>query len=70
MMHEKKQEKNLQTNRKLNLFATSVLLASQNLYTYNPGQNMWQKVKKASKIGQDFKNLFNFACFLRAIAKV
>ena len=37
----------------------------------NPGQNICQKVKKSSKIGQDFKNLIsNFACFLRAIAKV
>ena len=39
--------------------------------TYNPGQNIWYKVKKSSKIGQDFKNLlFNFACFLTAIVKV
>ena len=38
---------------------------------YNPGQTSWEKVKKSSKIGQDFKNLLsNFACFLRAIAKV
>ena len=30
----------------------------------NPGQNIWQKLKKSSKIGQDFKNLLsNFACF-------
>ena len=37
----------------------------------NPGQNIWQKLKKSSKIGQDFENLLcNFACFLRAIAKV
>ena len=37
----------------------------------NPGQNIWQKVKKSSKIGQGFKNLLsNFACILRAIAKV
>ena len=32
---------------------------------YNPGQNMWHKVKKYSKVGQDFKNLIsNFLCFL------
>ena len=38
---------------------------------YNPAQNMWHKVKKSSKIGQDFKNLLlNFACFLTAIVKV
>ena len=40
-------------------------------FFYNPGQNIWQKVKKSSKIGQDFKNLLsNFACFLTAIVKV
>ena len=28
----------------------------------NPGQNIWHKVKKSSKIEQDFKNLLsNFA---------
>ena len=38
---------------------------------YNPGQNILRKVKKSSKIGQDFKNLLSkFACFLTAIAKV
>ena len=37
----------------------------------NAGQNIWHKVKKSSKIGQDFKNLLsNFACFLTAIVKV
>ena len=31
---------------------------------YNPGQNIWHKLKKSSKIGQDFKNLLsNFAIF-------
>ena len=31
---------------------------------YNPGQNIWHKVKKASKIGQNFKNLLsNFTFF-------
>ena len=30
----------------------------------NPGQNIWHKVKKFSKIGQDFKNvLSNFPGF-------
>ena len=38
---------------------------------YNPGQNIWHKVEKSSKVGQDFKSLLsNFACFLRAIVKV
>ena len=37
----------------------------------NPGQNIWHKVKKPSKIGQDFENLLpNFACSLTAIVKV
>ena len=37
----------------------------------NPVQNIWQKVKKPSKIGQDIKNLLpNFVFFLRAIARV
>ena len=36
-----------------------------------PGQNIWQKLKKSSKIGQVLKNLLsNFACLLRATAKV
>ena len=36
----------------------------------NPGQNIWQKVKKSIKMGQDFKNLLsNIACFLTAIVK-
>ena len=31
----------------------------------NPGQNIWHKVKKYSKIGQDYKNLIsNFPCFM------
>ena len=38
---------------------------------YSPGQNIWRKLKKSSKIGQDFKNLLpNFACFLTVIVKV
>ena len=31
---------------------------------YNPGKNIWHKVKRYSKIGQDFKNIIsNFAFF-------
>ena len=38
---------------------------------YNPSQNIWHKVKKCSKNGQDFKNLIsNFACFLTAFVNV
>ena len=37
----------------------------------NPGQNVWHKVKKSSKIGQDVKNfLSNSAHFLTVITKV
>ena len=37
----------------------------------NPRQNIWHKVEKCSKVGQDFKSLLsNFACFLRAIVKL
>ena len=43
----------------------------KSVFSDNPGQNIWQKLKKFSKIGQDFKNLIsNFGCNLRAIAKV
>ena len=38
---------------------------------YNHGQNMWNKVKNSTKIGQDYKKvIYNFACFLNAIVKV
>ena len=37
----------------------------------NPGQNIWNKVDKSSKIGQDKKSLIStFACFFTVIAKV
>ena len=39
--------------------------------THNPGQNIWNKIEKSKKIGQDKKSLIStFACFLTAIAKV
>ena len=38
---------------------------------YNPGQNLWHKVKRYNKIGQDFKNIVtNFAWFLTAIVNI
>ena len=38
---------------------------------YNPMQNIWNKLEKSSKIGQDKKGLIStFACFLTATAKV
>ena len=37
----------------------------------NPGQNIWHKLKKYDRIGQDFKNVIsNFTCFLTAIVNV
>ena len=39
--------------------------------TYNPVQNIWNKIDKSTKIGQDKKSLVStFTCFLTAIAKV
>ena len=40
-------------------------------YSDNPSENIWHKVRKSSKIGQNFKNLLsNFGYFLTAIVKV
>ena len=37
----------------------------------NPGKNIWNKVEKSSKIGQDYKNLVSdFAVFMNAIVKI
>ena len=45
-----------------------ILRPTQQRPNYNPGRNIWHKVKKYSKIGQDFKNVIsNFAGFLTAI---
>ena len=39
--------------------------------SYNPEQNTWNKLEKASKIGPDKKSLIStFAFFLTSIAKV
>ena len=52
-------------------FCTFFMEANRSKIFYNPGRNIWRKVKKSSKLGQDFKNLLsNFACFLTAIVKV
>ena len=38
---------------------------------HNPRQNIWNKMEKSSKTGQEEKTLVsNFECFLTAIAKV
>ena len=39
-------------------------------FIYNPGQNIWKKIEKSSKTGQDKKSLIStFASFLTATAK-
>ena len=39
--------------------------------TYNPGQNIWNKMEKLTKTGQGKKSLVSiFACFLTTITKV
>ena len=40
------------------------------LCSFNPGEYIWHKVKKHSKIGQDKNIISNFACFLTAIVNV
>ena len=41
------------------------------LTIYNPGQNIWNRIEKSSKTGQDKKSLIStFACFSTATAKV
>ena len=53
------------------VFLMNKPLNVKELASYNPRQNIWHKVKKCSKIGQDFKNVTsNFACFLTATVNV
>ena len=43
----------------------------QEVWNYNPGQNIWNKIEKSSKTGQDKKSLIStFAYFSTATAKV
>ena len=43
----------------------------EKILIYNTRQNIWGKIEKSSKTGQDKKNLIStFACFLTAIANV
>ena len=61
----------LLTCYKYGCFLMNKPLNVKELASYNPGQNIWHKVKKYSKIGQDFKNVTsNFACFLTATVNV
>ena len=53
------------------LFRILYLWRTYEYQIYNPGQDIWNKIEKSSKTGQDKKSLIsNFACFLTAIAKV
>ena len=46
------------------------LVSSENIASYNPMQDIWNKLEKSSKTGQDKKSLIStFACFLTATAK-
>ena len=41
------------------------------LLVYNPGQNIWNKLEKSSKTGQEKESLIStFVYFLAAFAKV
>ena len=58
-----------QNNEALVKFITNIIITAST--SHNPSQNIWHKLKKYSKIGQNFKNVIsNFACFLTAIANV
>ena len=47
------------------------LPANSSKMFYGPGQNIWNKIEKSSKIGKEKKGFISpFACFLIAIAKV
>ena len=55
-----------QTNRTNIKFKLKLKQASSKLilFIYNPGQNIWNKIEKSSKIGQEKKSLIStFACF-------
>ena len=48
-----------------------IIISQIAVVTYNPGQNIWNKIEKSSKTGQEKKSLIsNFACFLTATAQV
>ena len=49
----------------------SIMRVQSFFATYNPGQNIWNKIEKFSKIGQIKKCLISFiASFFTTIAKV
>ena len=57
--------------KKLSTDSLNCLIKHIKCQNYNPGQNIWNKIEKFSKTGQDKKSLISpFACFLTATAKV
>ena len=63
----------LGTTKSLNdrVFNIRRFLISSYPFSYNPGENILNKVEKFSKIGQYKKSLTStFVCFLTAIAKL
>ena len=50
---------------------SSQILKNSLIRDCNPEQNIWNKIEKYNKIGQDKKSLISaFACFFTPIAKV
>ena len=48
-----------------------IIIQQFNNYSFNLGQNIWNKIEKSIKSGQDMKSLISaFVCILTAIAKV
>ena len=71
MYHGKKTKKNyIQSKQKEKLFQNIIYIPPVGRPT-NPMQNIWNKIEKSSKAGQDKKSLIStFAYFLTATAKV
>ena len=52
-------------------YFSSKIMQKNRQRDYNPWQNIWNKIEKSSKTGQDKESLISaFACFFTAIAKV
>ena len=61
----------IRRERRINRIVWYFIIVVLDLLTYNPGQNIWNKIEKSSKTGQGKKSLIStFACFLTATAKV
>ena len=62
------------TSKNLSVNETGPSYGQKFVFSDNPSQKIWHKVKKYSKIGQYFKNVIsnfaNFGCFLTAVVNV